>query len=144
MKSWDAYYDLHEGALLDFHRLNIYLNDSASTVHELLKLGYTEGAYSEHHTRFELFLEIGHFCFTSTFEGEDNEIEIPVIEIQHQPPRKHITRLSTGLCFMEKSSSKDEKAFVNRHFGLSHGAVHSVCLFEGEGHYAETKEFQET
>ena len=47
-------------------------------------------------------LDCGQYCFTTTFEGED-EKEVPVIEIQHQPPRKHISLLSTGLCFMESS-----------------------------------------
>lgn len=141
--SWDSYYKEYYGLLLKRHRLNIYLRDSSETVLWLSKLGYAEAYFSKNNPFFALFLECGQYCFTTTFEGEDDEEqEIPVIEIQHQHPRKYISRLSTGLCFMCNSPESDIADFVAKSFGLLQGMVHSVCMFEGDGHYSEAKDFE--
>ena len=141
--SWDSFYKDHEDVLLLRHRLNIYLRESRDVVSFLHELGYKEACFLEDHPVFEQFLECGQYCFTSTFEGEDDlEQEVPVIEIQHQPPCKCISRLSTGLCFMYNSIDSDIAEFVASSFGFLPDMVHSVCMFEGNGHYSETKEFE--
>ena len=142
--SWDSFYIDHEDVLLLRHRLNIYLRESRDVVSSLHELGYKEAFFSEDHPVFEQFLECGQYCFTSTFEGEDDEEqEVPVIEIQHQPPRKYISRLSTGLCFMYNSTESNIAEFVANSFGFLPGMVHSVCMFEGDGHYSEAKGFKQ-
>ena len=142
--SWDSFYKDHEDVLLLRHRLNIYLRESRYVVSSLHELGYKEAFFSEDHPVFEQFLECGQYCFTSTFEGEDDEEqEVPVIEIQHQPPRKYISRLSTGLCFMYNSTESNIAEFVANSFGFLPGMVHSVCMFEGDGHYSEAKGFKQ-
>tara|TARA_Y100001954_G_C15651224_1_gene522776 strand:- start:118 stop:561 length:444 start_codon:yes stop_codon:yes gene_type:complete len=142
--SWDSFYIDHEDVLLLRHRLNIYLRESRDVVSLLNELGYKEACFSEDHPVFEQFLECGQYCFTSTFEGEDDEEqEVPVIEIQHQPPRKYISRLSTGLCFMYNSTESNIAEFVADSFGFLPGMVHSVCMFEGDGHYSEAKGFKQ-
>ena len=142
--SWDSFYIDHKDVLLLRHRLNIYLRESRDVVSLLNELGYKEACFSEDHPVFEQFLECGQYCFTSTFEGEDDEEqEVPVIEIQHQPPRKYISRLSTGLCFMYNSTESNIAEFVANSFGFLPGMVHSVCMFEGDGHYSEAKGFKQ-
>ena len=142
--SWDSFYIDHEDVLLLHHRLNIYLRETRDVVSFLHELGYKEACFSEDHPVFEQFLECGQYGFTSTFEGEDDEEqEVPVIEIQHQPPRKYISRLSTGLCFMYNSTESNIAEFVANSFGFLPGMVHSVCMFEGDGHYSEAKGFKQ-
>ena len=140
MNIWDSYYASFEGSLLLRHRLNVYLKDTEESIHQLSRLGYVESTYAEDNTVFAQYLDYGRYCFTTTFEGEDDaEEEVPVIEIQHQPPRKHISLLSTGLCFMESALDIEIKEFVAENFGFSVDVVHSVCMFEGDGHYFEAK-----
>ena len=141
--SWDSFYQEHEGLLLKRHRLNIYLRESSEVISRLAELGYIEASFTDKNPFFPQYLECGQYCFTTTFEGEDDdEKEVDVIEIQHQPPRKYISRLNTGLCFMYDSTETNIAEFVAKSFGLRPDMVHSVCMFEGNGHYSEAKEFE--
>lgn len=141
-KSWDSYYREYKGLLLQRHRLNIYLRDSREVISHLHLLGYKEAYFAANDPFFEQFLECGKYCFTTTFEEEDEEKEVSVIEIQHQPPRIYISRVDTGLCFMHGNTEASTSKFVEQSFGFVPDMIHSVCLFEGQGHYSEVNQFK--
>lgn len=131
MNSWDNYYKEFGNEFNENHRLNIYLYENKNTVEELERLGYKQAFFTKDNKYFEDFLDCGEFALTTSFEGEDDEIEINVIEIQHPPAKKFTTRSETGLQFIWDSMDEQVKTFTSKWFGFNINSVHSICMFEG-------------
>jgi hypothetical protein len=132
MKSWDAYYEGFKGKLALNHRLNIYLKESDQVIKEIERLGYGLSTYEENNPSFELYLPCGTYCFTTTFECDDEEeIEVDVIEIQHTPVLGSLALTPVGLVFMEETCDEEISELAAEWFGLSASSIHSICMFEG-------------
>ena len=131
MNSWEKYYKEFDNEFHENHRLNIYLYDNENTVEELERLGYKQALFSKDNKYFEDFLDCGEFALTTTFEGEDDENEIDVIEIQHSPAKKFTTKSETGLQFIWGYMDDQVKTFTSEWFGFNINSVHSICIFEG-------------
>lgn len=140
MKSWDTYYEVNKDALAENHRLNIYLHDNAAVIEELTALDYTESTFDNENHLFESYLPIGEYCFTSTFEGEDeDEREVDVIEIQHAPALRTLELSAVGLVFMKEASDKETAEWVAEWLGFKIESVHSICMFEGSDFVKDQK-----
>ena len=131
MNSWDQYYKKFGNEFYENHRLNIYLYDTENTVEELKHLGYRQALFTNDNKDFEDFLSCGEVALTTTFEGDDDEIEIDVIEIQHPPAKKFTKTSTTGIQFFWDSMDENVKTFTSEWFGLNIKSVHSICMFEG-------------
>ena len=142
VKSWDGYYRKFNGMLLRHHRLNIYLRDNAKTLEQLHKLGYTEALYTDDHEEFEGFLAIGQYCYTTTFEGDEDEIEVDVIEIQHPPAKDYVCFLQS-LGFMSTCTEVEIRQYAAQNFGFSSELVHSICMMDGRGFWQEAKKYKD-